>query len=341
MNKSTRASSTRSTIYRAIITSKFRTEKMYTFYKSIGPETDQNTLYVSFGKSTPWSDNESEPGFAPPYPADNEDGVVDVWTNMMGAVKIESSMLDCVVPRRDWGDTRYPNPRTFLIGDIVVANSAPYNRTDAGFGWMVYRCIDVPKDGMCSIGNLTSKDECIKLGGKWTPSTISGSAPRGRGDANGTVDLGDGYLWEYLYEIPADVSINRCTNEYIVVPWPEEIEESPSRWGFQNNLTWQQNDFNLIYRMKCNTIRFKAYLDAIYFPEFSLPGNTGFRQLSIITNPLEVKPMPNSPNVKAEKGWYSASGLERQSGEMIYMENRQPIIRSMDQTEELNLIFEF
>jgi hypothetical protein len=110
---------------------------MYTFYKSIGPGTDQNTLYVSFGKSTPWSDNESEPGFAPPYPADNEDGVVDIWTNMMGAVKIESSMLDCVVPRRDWGDTRYPNPRTFLIGDIVVANSAPYNRTDAGFGYLV------------------------------------------------------------------------------------------------------------------------------------------------------------------------------------------------------------
>ncbi|WWS25395.1 hypothetical protein vBKpnAMK6_00457 [Klebsiella phage vB_Kpn_AM_K6] len=49
--------------------------------------------------------------------------------------------------------------------------------------------------------------------------------------------MGDGYLWEYLYEIPADVSINRCTNEYIVVPWPEEIEESPARWGFQNNLT--------------------------------------------------------------------------------------------------------
>ena len=94
MSNSTRASSTRSTIYRAIITSKFRTEKMYTFYKSIGPGTDQNTLYVSFGKSTPWPDNESEPGFAPPYPADNEDGVVDIWTNMMGAVKIESSMLD-------------------------------------------------------------------------------------------------------------------------------------------------------------------------------------------------------------------------------------------------------
>ncbi|QPB08868.1 baseplate wedge protein [Klebsiella phage Metamorpho] len=337
-----RASDTKSTIYRAIITSKFRTEKMHTFYKSVGDGEDQNTLYISFGKGDPWSENETEPGFAPPYPADNENGVVDLWTNMMGSVKIESSMLDCVVPRRDWGDQRYPNSKTFLIGDIVVSNSAPYNRTEAGLGWMVYKCVDVPTQGGCSIGDLQNKEECLKLGGKWTPSVESGSAPRGRGDATGGfIDLGDGYLWEYLFEIPPDVSINRCTNEYIVVPWPEEIEEFPQRWGFKDNLTWQQYDFNLIYRMKCNTIRFKAYLDSVYFPEFSLPGNKGFRQIGIITNPLEVKVMPNDPNVKAEKGYYNVIDLQRQSGEVIYMENRPPIIRSMDQTEELNLILEF
>ncbi|MFP9202534.1 hypothetical protein ACLI2R_15470, partial [Enterococcus faecalis] len=112
-------------------------------------------------------------------------------------------------------------------------------------------------------------------------------------------------------------------------------------WGYEDNLTWQQDDFGLIYRVKANTIRFKAYLDSVYFPEAALPGNKGFRQISIITNPLEAKAHPNDPNVKAEKDYYDPEDLMRHSGEMIYMENRPPIIMAMDQTEEINILFTF
>lgn len=330
-----------SVIYRAIVTSKFRTEKMLNFYNSIGSGPDKNTIFITFGRSEPWSSNENEVGFAPPYPTDSVLGVTDMWTHMMGTVKVLPSMLDAVIPRRDWGDTRHPDPYTFRINDIVVCNSAPYNATESGAGWLVYRCLDVPDTGMCSIASLTDKDECLKLGGKWTPSARSMTPPEGRGDAEGTIEPGDGYVWEYLFEIPPDVSINRCTNEYIVVPWPEELKEDPTRWGYEDNLTWQQDDFGLIYRVKANTIRFKAYLDSVYFPEAALPGNKGFRQISIITNPLEAKVHPNDPNVKAEKDYYDPEDLMRHSGEMIYMENRPPIIMAMDQTEEINILFTF
>ncbi|ARW57583.1 baseplate wedge subunit [Serratia phage CHI14] len=330
-----------SVIYRAIVTSKFRTEKMHNFYQTIGDDKNQNTLFITFGRSEPWSENETEPGFAPPYPNDSVEGVVDMWTHMMGSVKVMPSMLDAVTPRKDWGDIRFPNPRNFQIDEIVVSNTAPYNRTDVGSGWMVYRCVDIPEIGTCSIASIDNKEECIKLGGVWTATAESVYPPRGRGDTEGMIDLGDGYLWEYLYEIPADVSINRCTNEYIVVPWPDEVEEDPERWGYQNNLSWQHNDFGIIYRVKAYTIRFKAYLDSVYFPEASLPGNKGFRQISLIINPLEKKVHPSDPNVKAVKEYYNVVDMERHSGEMVYMENRPPIIRSMDQTEEINLIFEF
>ena len=333
-----------SVIYRAIVTSKFRTEKMQNFHDSIGDGSDKSSLYITFGRSTPWSDNENEVGFAPPYPIDDTQGVVDMWTNMMGSVKVIPSMLDAIVPRKDWGDIRYPNPKNFQIGEIVVVNSAPYNATEVGAGWLVYRVLDIPSQGTCSIQGMTTKDECIKLGGKWTSSTDSFAPPRGRGDAisdQKKIDTGDGYIWEYLYEIPPDVSINRCTNEYIVVPWPEEVAEDPQRWGFQNNLTWQQNDFNIIYRVKAYTIRFKAYFDSVYFPDAALPGNSGFRQIAVIVNPLEKKSLPSDPNVKAEGLYYNPHELERHSGEMIYMENRAPIIMAMDQTEEINIIFEF
>lgn len=330
-----------SIIYRSIITSKFRTEKLLNFYNAIGNGSDKNTIYLTFGRDTPWSENESQPGFAPPYPVDDAQGVMDVWTNLLGAVKVQQTYLDAIVPRKDWGDVRYPNSKTFQIGEIVVTNTAPYNRAPGASGWMVYKVVDVPDYGACSITSITEKQECLKLGGKWTSSVESTMAPSGTGDTEGMIDTGDGYKWEYLYMIPPDVSINRCTNEYIVVPWPDELEEDPVRWGYQNNLSWQQGDYGLIFRLKVVSMRFKAYFDSLYFPQASVLGNRGFRQISVIMNPLEAKDKPTDPNVKATKDNYTATGLERTSGEMIYIENRQPIIRSMDQTEEVSIYFEF
>lgn len=332
-----------SEIYRTIITSKFRTEKLLSFYEMVGDTDRQTTLYIGFGRSLPWADNEKDNGFAPPYPSDTVEGYADMWTNMIGAMKVSKSLVDPVIPRKDWGDARYPSPRTFLIGDIVVTNNAPYNMTDVGEGWKVYRVVDVPQTGSCSITGIFEKDECSKLGGKWTPNYLSVAPPRGRGDGEkgGLVDMGDGYLWEYLYTIPPDVSINRCTNEYIVVPTPDELTADFIRWGYEDNLSWQANDANLVYRLRVVTLRFRAYMDSVYFPEASWPGNDGFRQICVVINPLEKKERPNAPNVKATKNYYRVSQLERNSGEMIYMENRPPITRSTDQTEQIDLIFSF
>lgn len=327
-----------SKIYRAIITSKFRTKNMLNFYTTVGDTPDQNTIYATFGRETPWATNESDPGFAPPYPNDSIDGTVDAWTNMLGLVKIKKSMLDAIIPRKDWGDVRYDNPKTFYIGDVVVVNNAAYNRTDASIGWMVYRVVDVPDIGSCSISSIDNKVECLAIGGKWTATHESVEPPRGT--SNG-IDMGDGYIWEYLFTIPPDVSINRCTNEHIVVPFPDELAADPKRWGYENNITWYPDNMGLIYRLKVNSIRFRAYLDSIYFPEASLPGNRGFRQMSVILNPIVKKARPDEKDVKATADSYKPAQLERGSGEMIYMENRQPIIRSLDQTEELNIIFEF
>lgn len=330
-----------SIIYRGIITSRFRTEKLYSFYKSIGDGKGQNSLYVSFGRSAPWSSNENEPGFAPPHPVDNVQGVVDTWTNMLGCVKVDRMMLDAVIPRKDWGDARFTNSRTFKIGEIVVVNTAPYNKSPGAKGWVVYRVVDVPNQGECSIRSIGEKQDCIKLGGQWTPGNESYTVPSGTGDTEGIIDTGDGYQWEYLYEIPADVSINRCTNEHIVVPFPEELSRNKEKWGYHNNLTWERDSFNLIYRLKVNTIRFKAYFDSVWFPDTSILGNKGFRQIAVIMNPAEKKVKASDPINRCVKPYYRIINLERHSGEMIYIENRPPIIRSMDQTEEVSLIFEF
>lgn len=324
-------------IYRARITNDFKVGNLLNFYEMVGDAPNKNTLYAYFGRSESWSDNESDPNFAPPFPDDTVEGYSDIWARMLGAVKIQKEMLQPVIPRRDWGDQRYANPFTFHINDIVVTNSAPYNRTEIGTGWMVYRCVDVPDTGVCSIGGIGDKDSCLNVGGQWTPSNDS-LLPVGRSDG---VDMGDGYRWEYLYTIPSDVAINDCTNEYIVIPTPDELKADVSRWGYEHVLTWYPEDYELIYRMRCNTLRFRSYFDSINFPVASRIGNTGFRQMGIITNPFLAKVNPSDPNVKATASVYGTSGLERHSGTCIYMENRQPVIRSRDQTEEFNVIFSF
>lgn len=326
-----------SIIYRSIVTNEFRVKNLLNFYDMVGDAPDQNTIYAYFGRAESWADNESDPKFAPPYPVDDIQGYSDVWSRMLGCVKIQKEMLRPVVPRRDWGDQRYENPFTFQINDIVVTNTAPYNRTEIGSGWMVYRCVDVPDSGQCSITSISEKGECLSVGGEWTPS-IESLLPVGRSDA---IDMQDGYKWEYLYTIPADVAINECTNEYIVIPTPEELAENVEKWGYEHVLSWYPNDYNLIYRMNCNTLRFRSYFDSVNFQAASKIGNTGFRQLGIVVNPFLRKENPNDPNVKATGSTYHPFELERHSGMIIYMENRQPVIRSRDQTEEFNVVFSF
>lgn len=329
-------------IYRSFITNKFKTKNLLNFKNNVGDNEDDTTIYITFGRDEPWAANENDSDFAPPYPIEDTEGYLDVWNRMIGAAKIKNSELDAVIPRKDWGDLRVDNPFRFFIGDIICTNTIDnVNVTERGEGIMVYRCVDVPDTGECSISEITDKDECMKLGGTWNASQSQGisiNIPRGQGDS---IDTNDGYRWEYLYTIPPDSVINRVTQEYIIVPFPEDEINNPEDWRLNNVIQWNDNYTNLIYRTKCSTLRFKAYLDSIDFPEFSKPGNTGFRQLNIIINPLENKEQPDDEDVKATNEVYSANELEHSSGEIIYMENRRPIIRSFDQVEEINIIFDF
>jgi len=306
----------------------------------MGDGQDQNTLYLAFGMSEKWSDREEDVGFAPPYPMDDNEGISTVWQNIEGILRVDKNLIDPVIPRRDWGDTKYSDPTIFRIGDIIVTNTARFNKTEDIGGWVVYRCIDVPEEGACSIDEFTDKETCINVGGVWTPSRHSIFPPSGRGDAESMGVYPDGYVWEYLYTIPTDVAVDRCTNELLVVPTPSELRENPSRWGYQDRITYEHEEYDLIYRVKVVSLRFRAYLDAIYFPESALPSNKGFRQISLILNPLEAKKTPQDKNVRAKGETYTKSQLLRSSGEMIYIENRPPIYRSLDQEEQINIIFE-
>ncbi|UOL48760.1 baseplate wedge subunit [Pseudomonas phage Astolliot] len=330
-------------IYRGIVTPKFRTKAMLNFIDGIGDTTAKNSYYMSFGRKTPWSSYETSPYFKPPYPATDNTAEAELWDNMMGLIKIAKASWIPVIPRIDWGNPALgAKGVTFQVNDVVVVNSMTgvneYDAADSGY--MVYRCVQIPDTGVCNISTIGSKNECGMAGGTWEPTSTPGqyiNIPKGKQSA---INTQDGYLWDYLYTIPPDEVINSTNEDYIVVPTPEQIEADPNKWGLKNvNPSNQIN--RLIYDVSCNSLMGFVRLTDADFPETNRSGNTGYRQISILVNPLEAKANNGDPDVKATKYSYYPSQLLDESGEVLYIENRPPIFRSSDQTELIRIILSF
>lgn len=330
-------------VYRGIVTPKFRTTAMLNFIAGIGDTADKNTYYMSFGRKTPWSSFESSSYFKPPYPVTDNTGVAALWDDMLGLMKISPASWVPVIPRKDWGNPELGTAgRIFQVNDVVIVNSLTgvneFDTSDSGY--MVYRCVQIPESGACNISSLETKNECIKAGGVWTPTATPGdylNIPKGKQSA---IDTLDGYLWDYLYTIPPDEVINSTNEDYIVVPTPDEIEADPAKWGLSHvNAANQKN--RIIFDLACSTLMGFIRLTDKDFPETNRPGNTGYRQLSIVVNPLLAKTDNGQPDVKATAYSYTPNQLLVESGEILYMENRPPIYRSSDQTELIRIILSF
>lgn len=332
-----------SVIYRGIVTPQFRTKAMMNFIDGIGDTADKNTYYMSFGRATPWSSYETSSYFKPPYPVTDNTGVAALWDHMLGMMKIAKASWVPVIQRKDWGNPELGSiGRIFQLNDVVIVNSMTgVNEFDtADSGYMVYRCVQIPDSGVCSISSITDKNECIKAGGGWTPTQTPAeyeNIPKGKQSA---IDTGDGYLWDYLYTIPPDEVINSTNEDYIVVPTPAQLEADPTRWGLSNvNPSNQIN--RIIYDVNCSSLMGYVRLTDKDFVETNRAGNTGYRQLAILVNPLQAKSNNGDPDVKATGYAYYPNEVLVESGEVLYIENRPPIYRSSDQTESIRIILSF
>lgn len=330
-------------LYRGIVTQKFRTTAMLNFIDGIGDTADTNTYYMSFGRKTPWSTYESSSYFKPPYPVSDNSGVAALWDDMLGLVKIARASWIPVIPRKDWGNPELGVAgRMFQINDIVIVNSLmgvnEFDTSDSGY--MVYRCVQIPDSGSCNISSLEEKNACVMAGGVWNPILTPGeyeNIPKGKQSA---IDTGDGYLWDFLYTIPPDEVINSTNEDYIVVPTPEQIESDPAKWGLENVNTSNQTN-RIIFDVGCSSLMGYVRLTDRDFTDTNRAGNTGYRQLSILVNPLLTKVLNGDPDVKATAYSYYPNQLLSESGEVLYIENRPPIYRSSDQTEAIRIILSF
>lgn len=320
--------------YRSLVTAEFRTDNLLNFRNQVGDQPDETTLYVMFGKNTPWSANEDLLSFSPPLPNDTKEGKSQVWTNSLGFSKIPRVDLVPSVLRNDW-----ESGEIYSVGSIVITNSLTTNiPLVAPNGYPVYKCIEQPSgngEGSCSIGGHLTKSDCVNNGGAWT-STPCINLPSGTG---ASIDTSDGYFWQYLYTIPASQISANTSNDYIPVPTPDQIESNRDEWGLSDasNL---DNAERIIYEIKCNTMIFTDRLGSEILGRLGI-SSTSYRQISLIINPLLQKNNQFDPDVKATDEFYIAEDILKESGEMVYMENRQPVTKTVGQAEEIRIVMVF
>ncbi|URC15360.1 baseplate wedge subunit [Paraglaciecola Antarctic GD virus 1] len=324
------------TVFRSLVTSEFRTDNLLNFYRRVGDSPNDNSLYLMFGKNTSWSANEDLPSFTPPLPNDSKAGQAQVWQNALGFSKIPRTDLVPSIPRNDW-----ESGEIYSTGSIVITNSISTNLPSiAPNGYPVFKCIKQPDDvgeGTCSISPETynTKSLCLNNGGAWT-SQAATALPEGSGSS---IDGGDGYLWQYLYTIPASQISSNTSNDFIPVPTPEELELDPVQYGLQD-VSSLDDQFRLIYEVKCTTLIFTDRLGSEILGRLGVSSET-YRQISLIINPLLVKEFIVNPDVKAFEEFYLSEDIISEAGEMIYMENRQPITKTVGQAEELRIVMTF
>ena len=107
------------------------------------------------------------------------------------------------------------------------------------------------------------------------------------------------------------------------------------------NFIFNEETDETIYSVGAVNLRFRAKLSGSDFIHLFGPGNNGYRQISLVQNPLLVREHGATTDIKATDIRYNPHEIQEGTGQMIYMENRQPIRKTLDQVEEFNLIYTF
>lgn len=185
----------------AIILEKFRTHNAKEFIADFGDSSN----YIFIGRSHAWSDasDSSIDDNNPPSPANSESEEVRAFEDMIALKQVGTGDVSHGLVRHNWTvGTVYDEYRD----DYSASNQTPSgaNNFFDGRGYVVtsdykvYKCLKTPFSSGVAQG-VTVNNE---------PNTTSTTDPQ---------VTGDGYMWKFMYQIPASEVIKYVTNDFIPV----------------------------------------------------------------------------------------------------------------------------
>jgi hypothetical protein len=350
-------------IYRPYLPIDFRVEQVIAF-KSEHNTTEDGTnipvnIYTGLSRVDDWT-------FEPPFP--NDKTRRECWDTYIGLFRIPNSNIVPVIPERIWKDTAETK---YIEGEGFVSENGVVNN--------VFYCSQVPKDdGTCSINTHQSQGECESAGATWTPRAFDsttlpelerkttyflfwGEDEFGAPQQFFTTTQPDAedsyYQFDFLFTLNVSETEIYRKSSYIPVRVPEDFPEDTDE---DTSSVFRLGATNILMRVVIDTsiaaasVEYKAFLStASYHQIFILKDPSEFSSTDINNKIYATEAFyPNTAreeNLDAETDEalcgvelnYEDGDIFRDTGSIIYIENRTTVTRQSNQEEEIQIIIEF
>jgi len=246
-------------------------------------------IYLATGLPAGWGDPAN-----PDALTDTIDEETNFWSTVIGLKLIDSTRTVPVVPRINWvsGDT-------YVILDTSSTTSYNSSFYVMNSEYRVYECTVV--------GGGTSTQEPVLLSE----------------DVDGLITAGDGYTWQYLYELPQVVIDNLLNDTWMPINYGDFIDVGDTK-----------RDDQAVYTLGCKYILVLVTLDDTE-PDLGSSG-TSYSQTAIISNPLDSGGVDRLAATTV-----GAAGVTANTGNVLHIDNKFAVTRAANQTEVVQTVLQF
>lgn len=252
------------------------------------------------------------------------------WATAIGAQKIAPSDIHLVAPRINWtsGETyNFRDPTSVTWYDASPGTNDYYVLNQYNECWLL-----VAKDPTATTSTVEPY-----LGGSLTNDTAY--LKDGKQSIFGSTGTGDKYVWRYLFKLTSSLVNNLLLEDWMPVPYIETL------WSPSSDPERTKGRDDSYVHIGTRHVLIRSKLDSGPNGSGKLPSGVRYRQLALIQNPiLESGGTRATGSVYYNKNTVNGSSSDQLRpfcGDILYLENRSPIAREENQTEEFKTILAF
>lgn len=164
-------------------------------------------LYLFFAKSDGWTNNQ------PINPVDNQEAAFNIYDQMIGLKKIDSSQIRGVIPNRPWVTGETYDIYRHNYGSIITSDGNVTNYVEG-----LNTEIHLYETNFYVVTSEYKVYKCLNNNNN-KPSTVEPSST-----TSAPFTLSDGYVWKYLFSVNASDFENFKSDEYIPIPEQSSID---------------------------------------------------------------------------------------------------------------------
>lgn len=290
-----------------------------------GYETDDNITGTTKDNLNKWDDESN-----PEVPIDSIAYQRRFRELILGMKKVLLNDILIMVPRVDWIENRifHKKNEEEKVGvratDYYCLNShnevwecinAPTNETQGVTVEPVFNKIDLSDETQFKWIDPVSNEEY------WVFKEIAGSS--------------NCYWWKYLYTIPTGIANKKLLDSWMPVTFNKH---GTYEGGTLTDTQYYYGDKNANRTLGAYRVMVSCTLSD---EDTKIPYDCVYRQVGLLVDPTSKKMGADTVRERLEGSLYDETEFDVHSGELIYLENKKPIMREEQQTETLNLILVF